>query len=281
MLLSNNYLFLSNYFTDLISNDTHPLPQSLLFYGNDFDTQYLLAMEIARLLNCQKNKSDDCDCLNCKWIKENTHPAVMTISKVDNKPQDDDSKTVISLKQSLMIKELLLKTSEFHRVLIFCDRDQDGNIAGLNFTNFQAETANSLLKLIEEPQPGVTFVFLTRYKEDLLSTIVSRSQAFFVPTFNEISYEYNNIIGIFDNYWEFERKDVFELSQKLVDMTKEIPSLTLLDNMQNYILYILKNNPKNTGLIEHISFLENAKKQINLGIKPINVFDDLCLKLIK
>ena len=119
MLLSNNYSFLSNYFTDLISNETHPLPQSLLFYGNDFDTQYSLAMEIARLLNCQKDRADNCDCLNCKWIKENTHPAVMTISKVDNKPQDDDSKTVISLKQSLMIKELLLKTSEFHRVLIF------------------------------------------------------------------------------------------------------------------------------------------------------------------
>ena len=64
-------------------------------------------------------------------------------------------------------------------------------------------------------------------------------------------------------------------------MTKEIPTLILLDNMQNYILNILKNNPKNTGLIEHISFLENAKKQINLGIKPVNIFDDLFLKLIK
>ena len=35
--------------------------------------------------------------------------------------------------------------------------------------NFQDATANSLLKIIEEPHSGVTFIFLTRYKDDVLS----------------------------------------------------------------------------------------------------------------
>lgn len=281
MLLSDRYPFLTNYFTEALNSTTRPLPQSILFYGNDLNAQYTLSKEIARLLNCKNNKSDNCECLNCKWIREDSHPAVMTISRVDNKPEDDDSKTVISIKQSALIKETLMSASEFHRVFIFCDRDDEGNIAGLNQSNFQAETANSLLKIIEEPQPGVTFIFLTRYIDDLLSTIISRSQCFFVPSGANVSYEYSAINGIFDNYWEFERKDVFDISQKLQDLSKEVSVLTILESIQNYILTILKSNPKQIEFIKHIEILEDCKKQAKLGIKPVNIFDDLCLKLIK
>lgn len=281
MLLSDKYPFLTNYFTESLSAKNRPLPQSILFYGNDLDAQYTLSKEIARLLNCQNDKSDNCECLNCKWIREDSHPAIMTISRIDNKPDDDDSKTVISIKQSAMIKESLMNASEFHRVFIFCDRDDEGKIAGLNQVNFQAETANSLLKIIEEPQAGVTFIFLTRYIDDLLSTIISRSQCFFVPSGVNNDYNYDAIIGVLDNYWEFERKDVFDISQKLQDLTKEIPILTILDSMQNYILTLLKLNPSQTNLIKHIELIEQGKKQARLGIRPANIYDDLCLKLIK
>ena len=281
MLLSDKYPFLTNYFTQALSAENRALPQSILFYGSDFDAQYTLANEIARLLNCKNDKSDDCECLNCKWIRENSHPAVLTISRIDNKPDDDESKTVISIKQSQMIKESLMSASEFHRVYIFCDRDDEGNISGLNPLNFQAETANSLLKIIEEPQPGVTFIFLTRYIDDVLSTIISRSQCFFVPSKKSVNYDFSAIEGVFTDYLSFERKDVFDISQKLQDMSKDTPIQTILDGIQNYMLQILKSNPRETELIKHIEFVEEAKKQARLGMRPINIFDDLCLKLIK
>lgn len=281
MLLSDKYPFLTNYFTQALSLKNRALPQSILFYGSDLDAQYTLANEIARLLNCKSNKSDDCECLNCKWIRENAHPAVLTISRIDNKPDDDDSKTVISIKQSQMIKESLMSASEFHRVYIFCDRDDDGNISGLNPLNFQAETANSLLKIIEEPQPGVTFIFLTRYIDDVLSTIISRSQCFFVPSRKTVTYDYSVINGVFTDYLNFNRKDVFDISQKLQDLTKEVSVQNILDAMQNYMLELLKNNPRETELIKHIESVEVAKNQARLGMRPINIFDDLCLKLIK
>ena len=129
MLLSDKYPFLTEYFTRALSTNVRALPQSILFYGNDADAQFTFATEIARLLNCTSDKSDNCECLNCRWIRENSHPAVLTISRIDNKPDDDDSKTVISIKQSQMIKEALVSASEFHRVFIFCDRDENGNIA--------------------------------------------------------------------------------------------------------------------------------------------------------
>lgn len=281
MLLSDKYPFLTNYFTEALSEKSKVLPQSILFYGNDLDSQFILAKEIARFLNCTKDKTDDCDCINCKWIREDSHPAVMTISKSDNKPEDDDSKTVISIKQSAMIKEILIKGSEFHRVFIFCDKDENGCISGLNPENFQAETANSLLKIIEEPQPGVTFIFLTRYIDDLLSTIISRSQCFFVPAGARNSYDYSAILGVFENYWNFERKDIFDISENLQNLSKNSSVLTILDSIQNYILTALRNNPKQIKFIEDIKIIEQAKKQAKLGIKPANIFDNICLNLIK
>ena len=280
MQLSDKYPFLTNYFTQALTASNRALPQSLLFYGNDLKSQYILATEIARLLNCKNDRADTCECLNCKWIREGTHPAVLTISRLDNKPDDDDSKTVISIKQSLMIKEMLVSASEFHRVFIFCDRDDDGNISGLNPLNFQAETSNSLLKIIEEPQPNITFIFLTRYIDDVLPTIISRSQCFFVPSKETVTYDYSTIDGIFTNYFEFNRKDVFNISQKLQDLSKETPVNVILDSIQNYILTLLKTNPRNVELIKHIEILEDSKRQAKLGIRPINIFDDICLKLI-
>ena len=280
MLLSNKYPFLTNYFTEIIKDKKNQLPHSILFYGNDIESQYTLSKEIARLINCTKDKSDNCDCLNCKWIKEDSHPAVVTISRIDSKPEDDDSKTVISIKQSALIKESLMTSSEFHRVFIFCDRDDDGNIAGLNPVNFQAETANSLLKIIEEPQPGTTFIFLTRYIEDVLTTIVSRSQCFFVPSFDLPDKDFSKILWVFDNYWTYERKDIFDISQKLQDLTKELSTIQILEQIQNHIVSVFKNNPQNMQLLEHIKEVEIAKSQAKLGIKPANIFDSLCLKLI-
>lgn len=281
MLLSDKYPFLTDYFTKALSSTDRPLPQSILFYGNDFNAQFTLSKEIARLLNCQKNKEDDCDCLNCKWIRDEAHPAVMVISRLDNKKENDDSKTVISIAQSNFIKETLMTTSEFHRVFIFCDRDDDGNIAGLNHKNFQAATANSLLKIIEEPQPRTTFIFLTRYIDDLLSTIISRSQCFFVPEKVSKEYNYELINSVFGRFWEFNRKDAFDISQNLQNLAKEHSVPLVLEQIQNYILSTLKTNPRQKEFINYIKVVESCQQQAKLGIKSADIFDYLCLNLIK
>ena len=88
------------------------------------------------------------------------------------------------------------------------------------------------------------------------------------------------IAGIFENYWNFERKDVFDISQKLTDLTKDHSAIEILQGIQNYILNILKANPDKTEFINHIKLVEDAIEQARLGMKPINIFDDLCLKII-
>lgn len=281
MLLSDKYPFLTNYFENSINNPNLRLSHSLLLYGNDLESQYILAKEIARLLNCTGDKSDNCQCLNCQWIREETHPAVLTISRKDNKPSDDNSTTVISVKQSEMIRNSLLTTSEFHRVFIFCDKDDDGNIKGLNRFNLQDAAANSLLKVIEEPSEKVTFIFLTQDKNDLISTIISRSQCFFVPTKIRQEYNYELIEGVMNNYWEIKRADAFNVSEQLSKLSDEATPQKVLEQLQNYILTILKQNPKDTFFIDDMKSIEQAKKEITLGMKKDVVFDELCLKIIR
>ena len=280
MQLSDKYPFLTNYFTTMLNAENHKIPQSILFWGSDFDSQFTISQEIARLLNCTGDKSDTCNCLNCNWIRDNSHPAVQIISRIDNKPSDDDSKTVISIKQATEIKSSLMVSSDFHRVFIFCDRDEHGNFCGLNHHNFQEETANSLLKIIEEPTTRVTFIFLTRYKEDLLQTIISRSQCFYVPSFNRPNTDFSLIEGVFTNYYDFKRKDVFDIATKLGELTKENDSLDILNSIQNYILSLIKSNPYNNKFICDIKKVEEAKRQIALNMNSQNIFENLCLELI-
>ena len=279
MLLSDKYPFLTNYFETSINNSN--LTHSILFYGTDLNSQYVLAKEIARLLNCTGDKTDNCQCLNCQWIREETHPAVLTISRKDNKPSDDNSSTVISVKQSEMIRNSLITSSEFHRVFILCDKDDNGNIKGLNKFVLRDDTANSLLKVIEEPDEKITFIFLTQDKEDLISTIISRSQCFFVPSKERQNYNYELVEDVVSNYWEIKRAEAFNISKKLTTLADETDAEKILEQIQNYMLCILKSNPQLSFIIQDVKSVEVAKKEAKVSMRNDIIFDELCLKLIR
>ena len=285
MQLSDKYSFLTNYFLKAKNTNNYSAFQSILFYGSDLQSQYDLALYIAKLLNCEKNFDEYCNCQNCRWIDSHEHPAVVTVSKVDYKTDDDTSKTVISLKQTQMVKSSLTTTSDYHRVFIFCDKGNDGEILGLNQINFQEESANALLKIIEEPPRNTTFIFLTIDKNDVLQTIQSRCMAFFVPSFELENYDYDLILDVFQDYFTFERQNVFDIAGDLFELSKENTPLKILESIQNYILCLIKKNNDNKQfvykLIEDLKQIETAKKQVQLNINPQNVFEDLCLKIIK
>ena len=65
---------LINYFQEAIKNNH--LAHCILLWGQDITEQCQIALEIARLLNCKKSGTVDCECLNCRWIREQSHPSV-------------------------------------------------------------------------------------------------------------------------------------------------------------------------------------------------------------
>lgn len=278
----DNYPFLTKYFTDGVNSGK--MAHCILFYGSDIEAQYNLALEIARMLNCKGTKTPECGCLNCNWIRENKHPAVLTISKADNKPADDTSKTVISIEQARMIKNDLLVTSDYHRVLIFCDRDKDGNIKGLNQQVFQADAANALLKTFEEPPENTTFIFLTKDKSDMITTVVSRAQSFYVPSMKDENKEFSDVKDAMDGYLELERGEVLDFYDKILEIAKMTDAEEVFTQMQNYIENLLRANLDNMGLkvklIADLKAIEQAKKENRLNMNIQTIIETLSFKLI-
>lgn len=282
--LDEKYPFLMKYFNSGINADKKNIAHCILFYGTDIQAQYDLALEIARMLNCTGDRTQACQCLNCKWIKENNHPAVLTISKVDNKPSDDNSKTVISIEQARMIKNDLLVTSDYHRVLIFCDKDKEGNVCGLNQQNFQADAANALLKTFEEPPSNTTFFFLTKDKSDMITTVVSRAQCFYVPSMKDEDRDFSLVKDAMDGYLELERNEVLDFNDKILDIAKMVDPSEVFTQMQNYMQALLKSNldnlPLKVKLISDIKAVETAKKEYRLNMNIQTIVETLSFKLI-
>lgn len=278
------YPKLIEYFEKGIENPNRNIAHCILLYGTDIKVQYDLALEVARMLNCKEDRAPECQCLNCRWIRDNTHPEVRTISKVDNKPADDDSKTVISITQARNIKNDLLVSSDYHRVLIFCDKDKDGNVLGLNRVNFQEPTANALLKTFEEPPSRTTFFFLTKDKSDVITTVVSRAQSFFVPSKLPESRDFSIVKDALSDYLEIERSQVLEFNDRIFALTKENDATEVLTQMQNYFYEMLSENYENRllriRLLKDLKSIEKAKAELRVNMNVQTVFETLSFSML-
>ena len=280
--LYKDYPFLTEYFINGIKNPKKNIAHCILFWGNDIEAQYELAIEIARILNCKYSAEIDCNCINCNWIRNNNHPAVLTYSKNDHKPSDDDSKTMSSISQSRMIKNDLAITSQYHRVLIFCDRDSNGNPGGLNYTNFSTDAANALLKTFEEPPSNTTFFFLTKDITDMIATVVSRSQCFFVPSKKNEPKNFDLVNEFMNSY--LEQTDAINFNNHLLNLTKDNDPLLIMTQIQNYLINLLSLNINDNllkiKLLHDIKAVEKAKKELKLNMNLQTVTENLSFELI-
>ena len=311
-VLENKYPYLMNFFETAIKNKR--LFHSIILHGSNNYIQYAIALEIARKLNCLQDGSEGCECQNCRWIRENKHPAVVTVSKIDNKT--DSSKTVISEEQVNLVLDTLVNSSDYHRVFIFCDAEikqlKSGEIAeynefkttkfsmpqennddkiwypsGINTSCFSTVAANAMLKSIEEPSSGVTFFFLTNNKDDLLQTIVSRSQSFCVPDTKNFEYYTDFFQKYFNQYPKFNKELALDFAQSLLNyqIDNDLEGKFILDCVQYYLLQLAKANNNNQVLIsiilKDIEKIQSSKKMIDAYIKEQTVYEELAFYLTK
>lgn len=304
-LLKKKYPALSDFFEAMIIN--HKVPNSIILHGPDVLAQYYFALTLAKGTNCTAFHNTDCDCQNCRWIRANEHPEVMTISKVDSKPEGDDSKSVISIKQITAIKDKLMVSSDYHRFFILCDaenreltieeKQKINNFAflkidlpknsdkgwfplGLTPKCFGDITANALLKSIEEPPANVTFIFLTENIENIISTIVSRSQAFYVPGFSKENFNYNFLVEPLSNYPCIDRRKAIMISDFLVNYSKDTGKsmLYIVSAIQTYLTELARKNVQNRILVqrifEDIEKMQNVVDMLKSNVKEQVVADE-------
>lgn len=309
----SNYSSVTKFFENLVQNEDFAVPNSIILHGPDVIAQYYFAILLARGANCLNDKKQDCNCQNCRWIKANEHPEIMTISKFNSKPENDTSKTVISVKQIDMIKDKILISSDYHRFFIFCDAElkdlseteqksfekfafldqnmpenqEKWNPLGLTRECFSGVVANALLKSIEEPPSGVTFIFLTESLENIISTIVSRSQAFYIPGNSKQTYNYEFLIEVLKNYPNIDRNQTMKISEFLTNYSKEngIPLSELILSVQSFMKDLLKQNTENKILkqkiFDDINKLQNVVKMLQSSVKEQTAADEVAFILTK
>lgn len=232
------------------------LNSAYIFTGNNTNDMLFLAKETARILNCA-NKTEDCTCVNCSWIRQDTHPAVILM---------EPEKTVITINQARELKQSLFVSSQYHRVIIFPKSD---------YKTLHSESANALLKIIEEPPTRVTFIFFVRDREDMLDTIVSRSQI--VPL--KYTPDKRLDFGILEDFPPQGREEALLYAEKL--LKSDLSPEEVLEILQQYlILYIKENSTNREFCIKNIDYLKNIQKagsELQSYVSPQAVLDSLLL----
>jgi len=185
-----------------------------LFHGPAGVGKEGMAIQFASLLNCQNPTDEPClNCPSCAKFKSLQHPNIHIVvpfprNKDINK--DDPPLKALSPKTLEMLIELMkqkgcdpyikLELPRAKTILINSIREirekvylkaiETGQKMVLIFEaeklmSQQGESANALLKILEEPPDGTTLIVCTEYQERLSETIRSRCQSIFFPAVPE------------------------------------------------------------------------------------------------
>jgi len=167
------------------------LASTYLFYGDQGTGKWAMALELAKAINCEKGQREACDaCSSCLKIDKMIHPDVKMIFPVPSvKSKEKDSKeierykklkqeepyTIVRFDRKVNIpveyirtlqREIHLKPFEGKRkVIIIAEAEKMHN-----------SSANSLLKILEEPPLDVNVILTSNDVNKLLPTVVSRCQ---------------------------------------------------------------------------------------------------------
>ncbi|MDD9936530.1 MAG: AAA family ATPase [Myxococcales bacterium] len=143
------------------------LAQAYLFVGPSGVGKQSTALSLARARLCEVRPGEGCgSCEVEKRIDDGTHPDVRIFT-----PRDEGNRNL----QVEFVREELLPLTKFApfearaTFLIFPEAD-------VSFPVQHAESANALLKTLEEPRPAVHFLLLSERPDRLLPTIRSRCQ---------------------------------------------------------------------------------------------------------
>ena len=179
------------------------IAHAYLFYGDEGVGMDGMAIEFARVLNCQEGKTEACgSCPPCKQFDKLQHPNLKLVYALPRgRSERNDQSPILALQEKeirIIQEELSLKAKNpYHQIQI-----PKGNEIRINsirelrrdaaLTAFAAgrkvyilfdaermndEASNALLKTLEEPTSNTLLILTTSKRERLLPTILSRCQA--------------------------------------------------------------------------------------------------------
>lgn len=274
------------------------LANAYLLVGSNIADKLDFAKELVMILNCQSNlgRGDSglfgeaeiehnynppCnECTNCKWISSDTHPA----TPIFLKPKEDSRKAIIVVDQVKNLQTELSKSSEYYRVVI---------VPEASYTALNKHSANSLLKVVEEPNPNILFLFFAEDKELVLPTIVSRTQQLIFNSSAQEQEEFSEDANeLFEQFYRrleeamlsnaFGRKSAQEKLDSIVlaeelaghDYKVLLEFLELLQ--QEYSNKLADKEGQDALFTSRVIFaFEQAKNDLKSFVRPKTVFEQL------
>lgn len=135
------------------------IANAYIFSGPSDVGKKFVAINFAKALNCKEFKDDCCDkCVSCRRINDGNHSDVRII-------RPDGTKLKIDQMRFLKKQEAYRAIEGEYKVYIIADAEK-----------MTLESANSILKTLEEPSNNTIFILLTEDYNALLPTIRSRCQ---------------------------------------------------------------------------------------------------------
>ena len=185
--------------------DSGRVAHAMLLYENEGCGALALALAYVQYLNCTNpSDGDSCGkCLSCKQMEKLIHPDVHFVFPVNKGPKTSDDKptsesyikywrelaaadpyfTEADLQKAIGIesKNGLIAVAEARSIIskLSLTSVADGYKAVVFYLpeKMNQETANRLLKMVEEPPEKTIFIFITHAPEKVLQTIFSRCQS--------------------------------------------------------------------------------------------------------
>ncbi len=179
-----------------------------LFLGPEGSGSLPLAVAYAQYISC-KNKSDDdsCgECNSCRKYQKLVHPDLHFSYPFFAKHKDDTALTFIDQWRKAFLHNPYLNLHEWRTYLEAENKQANINIAEchqiirkLSFKPFESEykilimwlpeyldkEGNTLLKIIEEPAQKTLFLLVAESQDDILNTILSRTQLVKIPALKD------------------------------------------------------------------------------------------------
>ena len=183
-----------------------------LFLGPEGSGSLALALAYAQFISCEnKLENDSCnECSSCRKYNKLVHPDLHFSYPFFAKHKEDTALTFIEEWRKAFLENPYLGLDEWREQLSADNKQANINIAEahsiikkLSLKSFESEYkvlimwlpeylekyGNALLKIIEEPAQKTLFILVAQNQEQILNTIISRTQIIKIPKLNKSDIE--------------------------------------------------------------------------------------------
>ncbi len=213
--------------------DSGRVAHAMLMYENEGCGALALALAYVQYLNCSNpSGGDSCgECPSCRQMSKLIHPDVHFVFPVNKGPKTSDDKPVsesyIKYWRELAIANPYFVEADLQRAIgieskngLIAVAEARSIINKLSLTSvadgykavifylpekMNQETANRLLKMVEEPPEKTVFIFITHAPEKVLQTIFSRCQSIRVLPLTKEEAEAVKALNPFDDREEYDQ----------------------------------------------------------------------------